>query len=167
MNTVEITGILIPVDEYDAVHIVKFQQGDIRFMQSCVGGTFDVIDTTSPALSLWINDEGRILRLRPNMRATHLLWCVDSRWRSLNFLAGSVLVTGQPDEEGNTTSVPVEFVRLVFDVPDYRVEERLTDSDTWRATREVFTDFFSALDVAVEKAIGDPLVCDIRIVPAA
>lgn len=75
-----ITGIVIPADTETPISTVEFERGDISVIQNVVGGYFGVIDTTPHQSSIWIHDEGKLIGLPVNLRATLYVW-LDSVWR--------------------------------------------------------------------------------------
>ena len=109
----QITALVVPCDEEEDIRKIEYEQGDIRFIQSVVEGTFTVTDLEQADASIFSNDEGLLLDLPFNRRATGMLYTFSPRHRGYTMLVGNCLVTGMPDEEGNTLAVPDELVKLV------------------------------------------------------
>lgn len=80
---------------------------DWRDVQTAVGGTFDCIGCDGA--DFWIHDEGKIIGLPMNRKATQWLWTLNPRFVGQDIICGPALVTGPPDEEGNSTSISDEL----------------------------------------------------------
>lgn len=88
-------------------------------LQSGVGGLVDCIDMTHPrtgnVATLWINDEGKLLDLEANVRATILargFGVIDYR----DYIAGPAVITGMTfDDEGEyvTGDIPSEWASFI------------------------------------------------------
>lgn len=75
---------------------------DYREIQAVVRGPFDIVRFSTPAfdVSVFVNDEGLILQLPFNERAS---------WLTGRHLAGDALVAGGVDAAGNTLSVDFQL----------------------------------------------------------
>ncbi|MCA1565855.1 MAG: DUF3846 domain-containing protein [Acidobacteria bacterium] len=139
----KIRGILVPQDEEKPLSVVEFEQGDIRAMQGYVGGTFDVIDIDRPPASIWVNDEGKLIQgWTPNRRATILLWIHASDFRGKDVIAGDALITGRPNDDGDTLGVPHELGKLLFEASAYRIEVQTEEGGPWTGNKMVYPDWF-------------------------
>lgn len=165
--TKRIAAVVIPLDPDEPIRQVEFDQGDIAYMQGIVGGNVDVIDTVvEPRTSIWINDDGRDV-LPTNPRASLYLWAGDARWRGQDVLFGDVLITGTPDEEGSTTSIPDAVLALMFETVEYRVQvQTIDDRNAWSGNGIRFDDYFAALYNVLNLAERWALVTEVRVIPA-
>lgn len=164
----KIKGIVVPHDEEQQLQLVEIEQGNYRDIQSHVGGTFDVIDIQRPTLtSVFIHDEGKIIGLPLNRRATMLLWASDAKWRGYDIIVGDALILGPPDEEGETTAVPGEVEDLLLHTDEYKMEVQTTgNGDSWDGNQLRFTDPFTALNHVLALAERWTAVEQVRIVPS-
>lgn len=89
------------------VKIVNLDEG-YKAIQEVVGGTFDVIASSTGKTSFWIHDEGKLIGLKPNVMATKILWDLNSDFNGRDYLSGTVLITGGADDEGETLGIGVE-----------------------------------------------------------
>lgn len=145
-----ITGIRIPVDLDEPLERREIEMGDIKEYQLIVGGMFDVIDFEHQPASVFFNDEGKIIGLPMNERATLLLWVHAPRFKGHDFVAGDALLLGVPDDEGDTQSVPESYLKLLLDTKLYRIEVQVGTSDEWCGNQMVFVDWPSAYGYAID-----------------
>lgn len=107
--------VVIPVDPTDACYVqLIVSSGDharLQGMQAIVGGLIECVSTDRG--DLWLNEEGKLISLEPNMRATAF---VDGILFPGDYIAGQAFVTGPVDEEGECTDVTDEVVAEL--VPD-------------------------------------------------
>lgn len=107
------------------VEMVNLDTG-YKAIQSVVGGTFDVITSSTGETSFWVHDEGKLIGLPMNPAATVLLWEMNKAFMGRDFLSGTVLITGGADDDGETLGVGSEGINAV--------EELVKESDivTWK-----------------------------------
>lgn len=99
-----ITG--LHIEAAGTFELVRYDPRDtsasLEFMQQMVGGWLEAAPIFDPRLTMYCNEEGKILRLPVNIVATLML---DPRVEDV--IAGDVLVVGGPDHEGYDTHLPV------------------------------------------------------------
>lgn len=98
-------GIVIPADDLLPIKAVDLADDDLPAMQRIVGGSIEgVMWVDAPhGVDVYANEEGKILGLPGNARATHMLRV------SLfvgDWVAGDVLVIGVDHTEGEACSLP-------------------------------------------------------------
>ncbi|WOI90199.1 DUF3846 domain-containing protein [Rhodococcus qingshengii] len=162
-----ISGIFIPHDEEEPLRTVEFEQGDYKAIQGFIGGTFGVINIERPALSsIFVHDDGKIIGLPLNRRATMLLWASDSKWRHFDAIMGDALVLGIPDDEGETMGVPAELDELLLHTSEYKMEvQTVGDGDSWSGNGLRFSEPFEAYNYVLGLADRWGAVTEVRIVP--
>ena len=99
----DILIMVVPADINEPCVMRAIERGDIDAMQSIVGGLFDVARGEGPggeAISVWVNDEGLLMGLPLNERAS----VIAGRGAHL---VGDAFVTGGVDDEGNTLDIPL------------------------------------------------------------
>lgn len=84
-----------------------------KAIQGVVGGCFDVVSSETGKTSFWVHDEGKLIGLEPNVVATKILWDLNPAFDGRDYLAGTVLITGGADDEGETLGVGVEGLEAV------------------------------------------------------
>lgn len=160
-----IRAIHIPVDEDSLIDIVELPQGDYKAWQSYVGGTFDVITMHEPESSLVVHDEGKIIGLPLNRRATLMLWTHNKPFRGRDVIMGDVLILGSVDDEGETLAVSDQLVELLTTYEEWRYEVKVIGEDGWHGNQVTYDNVWNAYNSALRKAEAWALVVDVRVVP--
>lgn len=106
-----LTVLYIPEDETLPVEVREIN-GDLSEYQEMVNGYITATDIPALKASVYSNDEGLLLRLPVNLRANALLWANAPEHVMFTMLVGNVVVTGMPDDDGETTSVPEHVINL-------------------------------------------------------
>jgi len=107
-----IHALLVPALGNLAVEAIQLGKSDLSRRQEMVLGLIDYVELIEPPASIILNDEGLLLGLPFNYRATELLWAGNRYHRGQTALVGNVLVVGPADEQGDDTDVPAELVEL-------------------------------------------------------
>ncbi|MCA4995155.1 DUF3846 domain-containing protein [Tsukamurella tyrosinosolvens] len=140
-----IEALKIPADQSYPAEVITFKAGDGDEINKVVGGRFEAIDsTTTYELSFWCNDEGKLIGLPVNDRATLLLWSTNHAFINRDVLAGDVLVTGWPDSEGDTTSASKELLDIITHQGEFKVEVQ-TGGEEWASNAVRFNSYWEAL----------------------
>lgn len=74
---------------------------NLETLQEAVGGLIQAVDLT-PSLTMWCNEEGKLIGLPVNPVAT-AMWT--RYFGETDIIVGDVVFTGGCDEEGETTSI--------------------------------------------------------------
>ena len=94
---------------------------DLKYMQGVVGGLIECVaiyEILTDAgrkhveADLFVNEEGKLIGLPTNPRATDLAALTIGGWVH-DVIKGDVIVTGQPDNEGRNTDVPQSVINIV------------------------------------------------------
>lgn len=90
----------------------KFQEkeisGDLESMKQEVGGWLEVLRLPR-WVDMWLNEEGKLIGLPPNPIATGLVRGAGAI-ADTDYIVGSVMFTGWPDSEGDSTDCPQAFI---------------------------------------------------------
>lgn len=87
---------------------------ELEPLQKFVGGQLEAVLLYEPDAYLYCNEDGRVLRLPLNLRATVLAIC--HSWRSRrDYIVGDVIVAGPADDDGNDTSVPDAYLGVLHE----------------------------------------------------
>lgn len=92
-----ITALHIKTD--GSAELFEFDPGDakaLEVLQERVGGWIEAVVADDPSITMYANEEGRILGLPPNLGVPGLV--------------GDVVIVGAPDEEGNDTTLPEVYL---------------------------------------------------------
>lgn len=82
----------------------------LQDLQSAVGGWVQAIDL-APDLTMWLNEEGKLVGLPHNLTAQKL-WD-KTFWVGSDFVVGDVVLTGGTDEEGRTLALATDTAQRV------------------------------------------------------
>ncbi|MFF0822041.1 DUF3846 domain-containing protein [Micromonospora haikouensis] len=160
-----ITAIVIPADPAEPVRLEQLDEHDLGTYQHLVGGNVEVVNLDRPPASLYLNEEGKLLDLPLNQRATVLLWAHSSAFRGRDVIVGTAFVVGPPDAEGDDQTAPAELVELLPGSVRCRVQFTTSESDVWRSDEEVFTDALAAYLHGVQLAQRAAAIREVRVVP--
>ena len=144
-----VTGVIIPADIDSAPYVQQFQ--GLRDYQTAVDGLIEAIDLDHPPMSLFANEEAKLIGLPINKRATALWWLHVPIVYGLDIIAGDVVVVGRPDRHGDTQSAPDAFAQLLLQPGRFRVEvQTVGEADTWSTNELQFDDYFAAAIYAID-----------------
>lgn len=120
-NQPALRAVVIPVD--GPVRIETAPSGDdrLQYLQGIVGGYIEAVNVQevltdrgrrrAPA-TVWVNEEGKILGLPINPRATDLCAATIGGWFA-DVICGDVVVLGPPDQRGDETTCPDVIVDII------------------------------------------------------
>jgi hypothetical protein len=87
------------------------EEGDdtarLRQLQEIVGGLIEAIPS-SEDVTIWVNEEGKLLGL-PRNRLAEMVWAQCDAWGCLaagDWISGNAIVLGGADDEGYSTTAP-------------------------------------------------------------
>jgi len=160
-----ITAIVIPVDLVEPLRLEQLDVHDYNTYRRLVDGYFTIVGLNRPRASLYVNEDGQLLQMRENARATALLWVHRSEFRGHPAIVGQAFIVGPPDDEDNATSVPQDLIDLLFTTTRYRVQVQTQGNSKWYGNEQVFTDWFTAYHYGVLLAQRWTLIKDVRVVP--
>lgn len=106
-------ALVIPADELEAVRVITFIEGDdgdeLNLMQSAVGGYIQIVPCDySPALSLFVDEEGKLKGSPVNVRATK--FCTRT-FQGQDVICGDALIMGNVDSAGETLGLSDEWLQ--------------------------------------------------------
>ena len=160
-----LTAIVIPVELNEPIRPAHLDSNDLDAYQQLVGGNLEVVNLDRPAASLYFNEEGKLVGMPVNRRATALLWVHNSAFRGRDVIVGPAFVVGPPDRHGDDKSVPEDLADLLLHTKRYRVQVQIKGSGQWSSNREVFADWFEAHVHAVQLTRLSTAVEEVRVVP--
>jgi hypothetical protein len=106
-------AVLVPAS--GPAHEIDIHGGDeLRELQALVGGWIQAVPVDGP-FSVYCNEEGKVMSppLPPNYQATRTF---GSLLAPDDIIAGDVVVLGDLDDEGETTSLSEEDVRSILGI---------------------------------------------------
>jgi len=162
-----VNSIVIPADEDGPLRQHQLAPSGLAERQALVGGDIEGLMIGEPSARLLMNEDGKLLQLPVNRRATLLLWMHNKRLRYRDVLVGDVVVLGYPDEEGVDTSVPDELISRLFSATQLRVETQGHGEAEWNTPSHApFDNWLDAYDYALHTGFRHhQLIADVRVVP--
>jgi len=95
------------------VEVIDFTKPDeLSALQDAVGGWVQAIDLNDH-LSLWVNEEGKMMRYEHNQLA-QLVWDM-SFGPDTDYIVGTVVITGTPDADGETQGLSETDIETLKD----------------------------------------------------
>jgi len=88
------------------VRVEQLQRG-CEPLQRLVGGWIEAVYSDTADLTFWINEEGKLIGLEPNMLGT-ACW-LGTNVDANDTLCGTVVITGGVDDEGETLTIPADL----------------------------------------------------------
>ena len=158
-------GIFIPLDQEQPLEVRDF--AGLSDYQSAVEGLIEPMDLDRPDSTLYVNEEGKLVRLEQNRRATLILWLHNSRYRGADIILGNAVLIGQPDEEGDTQDVPEDLINLLFKTETFKIEvNTLDDLNAWNGNLARYESWTDAYAAGLSLATRWFAVNHVRVVPA-
>lgn len=133
--------------------------------QAAVGGWIEPVDIPALGVTVYVHEEGLVLGLPFNSRATFLWWYYVPEARQQAMLVGPALLVGLPDRQGTSTDLPQEVVELLTGSTVWRVEVRTYGDPKWYRNQASYSDYFEALVWAMVTLERWSAAEDVRVVP--
>ncbi len=97
--------LVIPAEIYQPIQVREVDP-TLENYQALVGGYIEAVSLQKPYCTLFCNEEGKLMGLDYNARATEFFW--DHQGDALidDYIAGDAFVCGPPNWKGQETSVP-------------------------------------------------------------
>ncbi|NUL28437.1 DUF3846 domain-containing protein [Streptomyces lunaelactis] len=160
-----ITVIVIPVDPGQPIRLQQLEPSDVDAYQQIVGGNLQIVGLDRPSAAMYLNEEGKLNRMRVNHRATTLMWVHNSAFRNRDVIVGPALIVGPPNRHGNDTSAPEDLTDLLFNTKRYRVQLWTGSDPRWVSDAEVFIDWQEAYRYALQLVETREAAQEVRVVP--
>lgn len=100
---------VIPADEDQPVRIDELDSIDLEYLQKQVAGWVEALGIPDTEVTMYLNEEGKIVGLPVNPRANRLA----HRHRAVfptDIIVGDVVIVGPTDDDGYDTSLSDEHV---------------------------------------------------------
>ena len=159
-----INSVVIPADDSEPLRYHQIRASNLDQYRDAVSGNLEVVSLLRPSSSLYCNEEGKLLGLCPNGRATMLLWTHFPALRFRDYIAGDALLTGPVDPDGWDTDLPEDFTQM-FAASELRLEVQTYGDPQWYGNEQRFGNWTAAYAYALELARRWALIEDIRVLP--
>ncbi|WP_285628404.1 DUF3846 domain-containing protein [Kineosporia sp. NBRC 101677] len=126
----QMLAVVIPVDLDEPIRLeqVPLERGArTQAFHTWVDGNFEVLHLDEPQASLYCNEEGKILAMPVNQRATSLLWVHNPLFHGRDVVNGPAFLVGPVDEAGEDTTAPAEMVNLTVATGTWQVQAALSE----------------------------------------
>jgi Domain of unknown function (DUF3846) len=164
-----INSIIIPADDEQPLRQNQLLAEGLADRQQLVGGFVQGIDLRDPPARLYCNEDGKVLELPPNKRATLLLWAHNPAFRYRDFIVGDAFLVGPVGRRSADTNAPDQYVQTLFEASLFHVEVRPRGDAEWRVDPTRFDRWERAYEHAVGWSEGSARVrdreVDVRVVP--
>ena len=161
----KIHSIIIPADNELAMRQAEIGASHLPDYQAVTGGLIELVGLDNPPSSLYFNEEGKLLELPMNRRATLLLWMHNPAFRMRDVIVGDALMVGSVDSEGYDTSVPDELAKMLFEAKRFRPEVQVYGEDAWHGNQRRFDNWMDAYGYVLDLERRWTQVRDVRVVP--
>ncbi len=145
--------------------IVEVEVHALEDYQAAVGGWIEPVDIADLGVTVYVHEEGLVLGLPFNSRATFLWWYYVPEARQKAMLVGPALVVGLPDRNGDSTDIPRDTAELLSQPGKWRVEARPKAEPDWIQIPGSYDDYFEALVWAMVTLERWHDAEDVRVVP--
>lgn len=163
----EITAILIPTHQRAPIELRRLGHRDVAAYRALVGGNIQVVDLDAPPASMYVNEEGKLLHLPINMRATHVVWAHNERLRNEDIIMGDAFIVGPVDRNGDDLTVPQGYIDLLFPAEPFRVEVLARSETVWATNAMTYDTWEQAYIAASSLHRRWTLAEKLRIVPSS
>jgi hypothetical protein len=158
-----VRGIIIPAEAEESV--TETVVSTLEDYQAIVGGWIEPVDVPTLGVTIYVHEEGLMLNLPFNSRATFLWWYFVPEARQHAMLVGPALIVGMPNRKGDSTDVPDAVVELLTTPRSWRVVARLVDDRQWYQEGVTYDDYFDALVWAMVTLERWTAAEDVRVLP--
>ena len=107
--------------------ILDLEDDSLKKLQDAVGGLIQAVDLHDD-LTLWCNEEGKLIGLTPNVIGTHLY---EKNFAVKDVIMGDIVFTGGTDDEGDNLGLPFAWQVQLQELADklrkaYEAESELS-----------------------------------------
>lgn len=157
-----INSIVIPADNEQVLRQGELLAASLEDYQQLVGGYVEAVPLVQPPARMYCNEEGKLRELPVNQRATMLLWVHNQAFRHQDVIVGDAFLVGDTDR-GKDTSVPDEYVKLLFEARTFSVDIQLSGNGQWWKNQPRFDDWAKAYAYALNLLHDWRQIQDIRV----
>jgi hypothetical protein len=162
---VDITVIVIPPLQTEAISQRQINRADLDTYQTLVEGHLEPLRLDRPPANMYLDEEGKLIGLPLNLRATQLAWAHNELFRGRDLIVGPAFLTGPVTPQGYDTTVPRQYVDELLPEGPWRVEVLALGEARWATNSVEYPSresaFAAAQDLRCRWAVAEKL----RVVP--
>ncbi len=109
-----------------SVSLVNLETQALETLQDAVGGYVQAIDLDNNQMTMWCNEEGKMIGL-PHNPFGQMFW--EKMYDRTDYIVGDIVLTGGADDEGETIGLTdeqiTEIMKVVASVNDF-IQPKIT-----------------------------------------
>jgi hypothetical protein len=94
--------------------VIDLSTDSYQKLRDAVGGLIQPVDLREE-LTIWVNEEGKLINLQPNVIGTHM-W--EKSFGMTDVIVGDCVFTGGTDDEGDNHSLSTAWLRQLQEMAD-------------------------------------------------
>lgn len=134
-------AIVIPEDMRQRIYPIEFDE-DVHG-KDLIKGLIEPINLDNPDMTMLVNEEGTLLDLAVNHRATAFAWFHHPWLMVQPPLRGSAIIMGRTPN-GLWIDIPVEMEAMFFDWPGYRIRAKFRRDRHGHVFEQIFVTWYEA-----------------------
>ena len=116
---------VISIRTDNTVEIKQVESIEYETLSTAVNGMIELV-SISEDIDMWLNEEGKLIGLEPNVIATMLFYQAFSKF---DLVMGDVIITGGSDDEGNTVGLSDSSIIDIMSMLQNGIEEAIKEED--------------------------------------
>jgi hypothetical protein len=116
---------VISIRTDNTVEITEVESIEYETLSTAVNGMIELV-SISEDIDMWLNEEGKLIGLEPNVIATMLFYKAFSKF---DLVMGNVIITGGSDDEGKTIGLSNESIIDIMTMLQSAIQEATNDKD--------------------------------------
>jgi hypothetical protein len=116
---------VISIRTDNTVEITEVESIEYETLSTAVNGMIELV-SISKDIDMWLNEEGKLIGLEPNVIATMLFYKAFSKF---DLVMGNVIITGGSDDEGKTIGLSNESIIDIMTMLQSAIQEATDDKD--------------------------------------
>ena len=116
---------VISITTDNIVEVKEVESIEYETLSTAVNGMIELV-SISEDIDMWLNEEGKLIGLEPNVIATMLFYKAFSQF---DIVMGNVIITGGSDDEGNTIGLSDASIIDIMTMLQSGIEQAIKDKD--------------------------------------
>jgi len=116
---------VISIRTDNTVEVKEVESIEYETLSTAVNGMIELV-SISEDIDMWLNEEGKLIGLEPNVIATMLFYQAFSKF---DLVMGDVIITGGSDGEGKTIGLSDESIVDIMTMLQSGIEQAIKEKD--------------------------------------